>query len=96
MLEFVITLPPTTTADTVARELVVTVGDSEPAVLAPDITAVESAGLSGSDNAAVHAGLVDIDDAGNRSQASVLDAVLADTIAPPQPGQMGIRVTGET
>ena len=96
MLQFVLTLPPRTAADTMSRELSVSVGGGEIVVINPDIADTESEEFSGADNASVHAELIDIDDAGNRSQASILDAVLTDTIAPPQPGVMAIRVTGET
>ena len=97
MLHFVITLPPTRAADVVQRELKITIGDQTEQTVHPELTAAETQEFSGNDNDAVHAELVDIDDATppNRSEPSVLDGVLTDTVAPPQPGQMGIRVTRE-
>jgi len=97
MLHFVITLPPPKAADVVERELTITVGSQEAQTVHPELAAEETQEFSGEDNDAVHAELVDIDDATppNRSEPSVLDGVLVDTLAPPQPGQMGIRVTRE-
>ena len=39
--------------------------------------------------------LVDVDNAGNRSQESVFDFVATDTVAPGTPGELGVVVTGE-
>ena len=96
MLQFVVTLPPTGAADVLSRELSVTIGANPAVILNPAVGDVESQELSGNDNDAVHLELVDVDDAGNRSAASVLEVILLDTLVPPQPGEMGIRVTGET
>lgn len=95
MLHFVLTLPPTTAADVAERNLTITIGSQEAQVVNPDLTAEETQEFSGEDNDPVHAELVDVDDAGNRSQPSIFDGVLTDTLAPPQPGEMGIRVTRE-
>ena len=95
MLVFSISLPPVGAADVVERTLTVTIGDNAPQTLNPAIDATETGELQGNDNDAVHAELVDTDDAGNQSQPSTLDAVLSDTIPPPQPGQMGINVIRE-
>lgn len=95
MLQFVINLPGVGAADVVERRLTVTIGAGEPQLLNPATDATESIELSGNDNEPVHAELVDVDDAGNVSQPSTLDAILADTLPPPAPGAMGITVTGE-
>jgi len=96
MLQFVVTLPLTGAVDVLSRELSVTVGANPAVILNPAVGDTESQELSGNDSDAIHLELVDVDDAGNRSAASVLDATLLDTLAPPQPGEMGIRITGET
>lgn len=94
MLKFVLDLPVAGAADVVARELTVVVdGVTSVESLAGD--AVASAEYSGVDNAVVTGSLVDVDDAGNRSEASNFSYVLVDTIAPPAPGAVGMRVTAE-
>lgn len=95
MLHFVISLPPTGDLDTTTRELTVTVGTTAPVTVNPALTDIESSEFSGNDTDAIHAELVDIDDVGNRSQPSVLDTILTDTMPPRQPGELGVRVTRE-
>ena len=95
MLSFVVVLPAPGAADVVTRELSVTIAGGTPVVINPAVYAIESQEFSGNDNDSVHLELVDVDDAGNLSTTSVLDTILIDTLAPPQPGEMGIRVTRE-
>jgi hypothetical protein len=94
MLSFVLTLPERSAKDVVARELTVSV-DGVETVESLNGDSVESQVYSGLDNAAVAGRLVDIDDAGNRSEPSEFTFVLVDTIAPPAPGQVGLKVTAE-
>lgn len=96
MLKFVLTLPQAGAADVVARKLTVKVGeaDAETFDLAGDV--VESQEFECEDNAEVTGSLVDVDDAGNESAASEFSFVIVDTLAPPQPGEVGVKVTGES
>lgn len=94
MLSFVLTLPERSAKDVVARELTVSV-DGVETVESLNGDSLESQVYSGLDNAAVAGRLVDIDDAGNRSEPSEFTFVLVDTIAPPAPGQVGLKVTAE-
>ena len=94
MLSFVLTLPERSAKDVVARELTVSV-DGVETVESLNGDSLESQVYSGLDNAAVAGRLVDIDDAGNRSDPSEFTFVLVDTIAPPAPGQVGLKVTAE-
>jgi hypothetical protein len=94
MLKFVLVLPAAGAKDVVARELRFTVGDvSQEVDLEGD--AVETAEFSGADNEKVVGTLVDVDDAGNRSETREFSFVLADTLPPPQPGVVGLKLTGE-
>lgn len=94
MLKFVLVLPEVGARDVVTRELRFMVGDVAQEVdLAGD--AVETAEYTGADNEAVVGTLVDVDDAGNRSDAREFSFVLADTLPPPQPGVVGLKLTGE-
>ena len=94
MLSFVLTLQERSAKDVVARELTVSV-DGVETVESLNGDSLESQVYSGLDNAAVAGRLVDIDDAGNRSEPSEFTFVLVDTIAPPAPGQVGLKVTAE-
>ena len=94
-IQFKVSLPPLAEPnDVVMRELTVTIGAVSDVLSIPK-TQTEVTGLSGDQDAAGNLSLVDIDDAGGRSAASTLDFVLLDTIPPPQPGALGIVVTGE-
>lgn len=94
-LYFVISLPPIGAADTVTRQLSVAIAGGTALVSFPALEAADSEEYFGEQNDSIEAKLVDIDDVGNRSQPSVLEAVLTDTIAPQTPGALGVRVTRE-
>lgn len=91
---FDISLPPASAPDVVRRELTVEINGVSVVHELPADT-MSLAGLQGPQGALVHLSLVDIDDADLRSPESVLDATLLDTVPPPQPGQIGIAMTGE-
>jgi hypothetical protein len=96
MLKFVFVLPPAGAHDVVNRELSVQIGNGEPQVINVDTSTNESPELSGMENDVVKGSLVDIDDAGNRSEPRDFEMILLDTLAPPKPGELGLRVTEET
>jgi hypothetical protein len=89
-------LPAPGASDVVSRELTVRIGTGEPMVAKLQGDVLVYSGYEGNDGDAVEGQLVDIDDAGNRSEARTFSFVLADTIAPAQPGEVGLKVTGET
>jgi hypothetical protein len=95
MLKFVLTLPTKSAVDVVKREVTVVVDGADPVVVELEGDALETGEFSGADGASVTGALVDVDDAGNRSPAREFTFALADTFAPPQPGEVGVRVTGE-
>lgn len=95
MLKFVLVLPPKGAEDVVKREVTVTVGSVGPNLLTLDGAANETELLDGNDGEVVVGNLVDVDDAGNRSEAREFNFTLVDTIAPPQPGEVGVRVVSE-
>ena len=96
MLNFVLVLPPKSAADVVARQITLQVGTQEVVTVDLDGETLETGEFTGLDNDSVTGSLVDIDDAGNRSEPRDFDFILLDTIAPPRPGELGLRVTGET
>lgn len=95
-ISFKVLLPTLLDTDVVKRELTVQIADLPPAVETLDADAVESANYSGPQDAPVHLSLTDVDDAGNRSEASVLDAALVDVFPPAKPGELSLVETGES
>jgi hypothetical protein len=95
MLKFYLALPTKGSADVVSRELTVAVAGAEPVVYTLGGDEVASAEFVGSDNDVVVGSLVDVDDAGNKSQPSTFEFTLLDTIPPVTPGAVGLVVTGE-
>lgn len=95
MLKFKLVLPAPGAADVVKRELSVKIADADAVLAELAADALEADGYEGQDDDAVEVSLVDIDDAGNRSEARVQTFTLADTIAPPVPGEIGLVVTAE-
>ena len=95
MLKFKLVLPEPKAKDVVSRELSTTVaqGIADLKVVGP--TDVDIVGFEGNQDDAVEVTLTDIDDAGNRSETRVQSFILVDTIAPPQPGEIGLVVTEE-
>lgn len=94
-LKFTIVLPPPSAPDVVRRELTVvdaaghtTIGEYRP-------DEQEIGGFCAPQGTAITITLVDIDDAANRSQPSETTVTLEDIIAPPKPGQLGIKLVGE-
>ena len=96
IIEFTVTLPLPSAPDVVSRELTVTINDSDPLILPVGPNETVISGLKGPQGATVQLSLVDIDDGGNRSEASTLSSELLDTVPPPQPGTMGVVATGES
>lgn len=84
-------------ADIASGELTITIGSAEQQTIATTKGQTEVVGLKGAQDALVTASFAYIDDSGNRSvHPSKIDAVpLKDTIPPPDPGALGIVVTGE-
>lgn len=99
MLQFFVALPQKTEGefDVVSRKLEIEIGGTvlESQVVSADIP--EAGPFGGVDGAVVKIRCWNVDDAGNISQtASEFEGTLLDTFAPPAPGQLGIRVSGET
>lgn len=95
MLKFVLVLPEKGAPDVVQREVTVAVGANEPVLVTVDGDTVKTSVFEGEDGESVVGTLVDVDDAGNKSEAREFSFVLVDTIAPPMPGEVGLEVTEE-
>lgn len=95
MLIYDVVLPVKAANDVVKRELTIKREgqDDEIILLGGDDQTV--IGLKGEQDSKLTLSLVDTDDADNPSPPRTQEFTLVDTIAPPQPGELGIRVTGE-
>lgn len=98
ILSFDVILPPWPTGTDVTKGILrVTVGDSESVEREVDVGQTTVSGFQGPQDASVELIFWYLDDAGNRSvNPSTFSGTLVDTIPPPDPGQLGIQVTGET
>lgn len=81
--------------DVVSRELTVVVGGEVVSTTAFGGGDTSLGEISVPQDAAVTLTLVDIDDAGNRSQPAVVEFAATDTIAPAQPGSFGVSLVRE-
>lgn len=96
MIRFVVVLPDEPTPDVVKREVTVTFADGTSAsVDAMGRAAGDSAEFIGQQDSVVKVSVVNVDDAGNKSEPRVAEFTLVDTFAPAQPGEIGLRATGE-
>lgn len=96
MLQFCLCLPKQSCHDVVSRRLTVYVDGAGPTVIDLDAGVVEYEGFEGVHGSVVSGSLVDIDAAGNESLPSEFSFTLVDTFPPPMPGQVGVKVVGQT
>jgi len=82
-------------ADVVSRELTAVVNGEVLFTQSLDGKATSLGEVKVPQDSSVTLTLVDIDDAGNRSQPAVVEFVATDTIAPVQPGAFGVTVLRE-
>jgi hypothetical protein len=98
MSKFALVLPESGAADTAAREVIFSVNGGDPITQNLVGTATASEEFDGEQGQFVTGTLVDIDDATptpNRSEPRTFELELVDTIAPPQPGEVGVRMISE-
>lgn len=98
-IQFAVQLPewPAEPSDVAKGQLSVKIGESDPVVQDVEKGATEVAGLEGPQDATVVLSFIYIDDAGNASEnPATASVVLTDTVPPPDPGALGVRLTGET
>lgn len=95
-ISFLVKLPPKSAPDVVRRILTVNIGEDNQTGIDTDKELTEFGPLTGDEGAAIKITLVDVDNAGNQSEPSVFEGVLADTFAPPAPGAIGVVAVGES
>lgn len=98
LLTYRVSVGPVVDADVVERQLVVAVDGVVPAdeVKSFPAAATELGEVTVPQGSSVLLTLVDVDDAGNRSEPAVLEFVAEDTLPPAQPGSFGVTLVRET
>ena len=97
VLTYRVSVGPAVDADVIERRLVVAVDGLVPAdaVKVFPGAATELGEVSVPQGASVLLTLVDVDDAGNRSEPAELEFVAEDTLPPAQPGAFGVTLVRE-
>lgn len=97
VLVYKVSVGPVTDKDVVERQLVVAVNGVVPVdqfvAFSPDSTDLGEIRVKQDDKVLLT--LVDVDDAGNRSEPAVLEFVASDTLPPAQPGSFGVTLVAE-
>lgn len=95
LLSFVLTVP-AAEGDVVSRKLALTMPDGTVVTSeVPGKDQAESETFEVPQDSLVKVSCVNVDDAGNESEPRVQEFTITDTIPPAQPGEIGVRVTGE-
>jgi hypothetical protein len=96
VLSYTVTAALPVDADVVSRMLTITVNGEDMGTVDVPVDSTELSVFSAPQDAEVTLTLVDVDDAGNKSEPAVYSFVATDTIAPAQPGGLGVTLTGES
>ena len=96
VLVYKVSVGPVVDADVVERQLVVVLNGGSPdefKTFPADTTDLGEVRAAQGDSVLLT--LVDVDDAGNRSEPAVLEFVATDTLPPAQPGSFGVTLVKE-
>lgn len=95
VLTYAVSAAPVVEGDVVSRELSVVVDGLEQPVVSFPGYAVDLGTVDVPQNSEVVLRLVDVDDAGNRSEPAEVTFVAVDTLPPSTPGALGVSLVGE-
>jgi hypothetical protein len=98
VLTYRVSVGPVVDGDVVTRELSVYVNGSDNGpreVRQYEATATDLGDVLVEQGSSVVLTVVDVDDAGNRSEPAVLEFVATDTLPPAQPGALGVTLVSE-
>jgi len=96
LIKFVVQVPEEATPDVVRRDVTVLFADgTQDTDQAAGRDAVETKEFKAPQDSTVTVRVENVDDAGNVSPAREQQFALSDTFAPPEPGEIGLRTTGE-
>lgn len=94
-LTYAVSVGPVVDHDVMKRELSVVVNGLVVETTVFPASAVELGTVTVEQDSTVELMLVDVDDAGNRSEPAVLEFVAVDTLPPSQPGALGVTLVSE-
>jgi hypothetical protein len=94
-LTYAVSVGPVVDHDVLKRELSVVVNGLVVETKVFPADAVELGTVTVEQDATVELMLVDVDDAGNRSEPATLEFVAVDTLPPSQPGALGVTLVSE-
>lgn len=95
VLTYRVSAPAPTDADVVSRLLTVAVNGKETVSTSFDGATTDLGTFDVPQDSVVDLSLVDVDDSGNKSEPAVFSFVAVDTVAPSQPGALGVTLEGE-
>ena len=95
LLTYAVSAAASTAADAVSREVSLVINGAEPVVTVFAPTDTDLGQVTVPQNAEVSISVVDIDDAGNRSEPAVLSFTALDTLPPPAPGAVSVVLVSE-
>ena len=95
LLTYQVTAAASTAADAVSREVSLVIDGAEPVVTVYAPTEENLGSVTVPQNAKVTVSVVDVDDAGNRSEPAVLSFTATDTLPPPVPGAVSVTLVSE-
>ena len=94
LLTYKVTAAPVVDADVTVRELRIVVNGAEPVVREFTPSDTDLGTVEVPQDALVVLNLVDVDDAGNRSEPAVVEFLATDTLPPQKPG-LGVELVAE-
>lgn len=95
ILTYNVSAAASTASDAVSREVSVSINGSRPVVTVFAPTETELGAVVVPQNAEVVISVVDVDDAGNRSEPAVATFTATDTLPPPVPGAVSVTLVSE-
>ena len=96
VLTYSVTVGPVVDKDVVTRRLTVNVDGTDTGTTDFPGTATDLGLVSAVQNSKVVLTLVDIDDAGNKSEPATVSFTAEDTLPPAQPGKLGVTLVSES
>lgn len=95
LLTYQVSAAASTASDAVSREVSLVINGAEPVVTVYAPTEVNLGSVTVPQDSEVVISVVDVDDAGNRSEPAVLSFTATDTLPPPAPGSVSVTLVSE-
>lgn len=95
ILTYQVSAAASTAGDAVSREVSLSINGAQPVVTVYAPTATDLGSVTVPQNSEVTITVVDVDDAGNRSEPAFVSFVAADMLPPPAPGAVTVALVSE-